>query len=40
MGPTGVSPLNAELFWSTLKTEFGTRRYWPTKAEARRAVTA
>ena len=29
---------SAESFWSTLKTEFYNRYYWPTKAEARLAV--
>jgi transposase InsO family protein len=42
VGRTGVCWDNAaaESFWSTLKTEFYNRRYWPTKAEARLAVGA
>src|SRR5690625_5794292 len=28
----------AESFWATLKTEFYDRRFWPTRAEARREV--
>ena len=40
VGRTGVCWDNApaESFWSTLKTEFYNRHYWPTKAEARLAV--
>jgi transposase InsO family protein len=40
VGRTGVCWDNApaESFWSTLKTEFYNRYYWPTKADARMAV--
>src|SRR5699024_12431862 len=39
MGRTGVCWDNAmaEALWATLKTEFYDRRFWPTRAEARRA---
>lgn len=42
VGRTGVCWDNAaaESFWSTLKTEFYNRRYWPAKTEARLAVGA
>jgi putative transposase len=40
VGRTGVCWDNApsESLWSTLKTEFYNRHYWPTKAEAQLAV--
>ena len=40
MGRTGVCWDNAmaESFWATLKTEFYDRRFWSTRAEARRGI--
>ena len=40
MGRTGVCWDNAmaESFWATLKTEFYDRRFWSTRAEARREI--